>query len=315
MKVVEYLEKSSTTPFSYEVIPPLRGGTAQKIFNLVEVLMPFDPPFIDVTSRAAEVYYEESYHSTPMRRVRRKRPGTLGLCAAIKNRFNVETVPHLLCHGFTKEETEDALIELNYLGINNVLAVTGDDTEREKNRHEKRNKNKFANELVEQIVALNSGLYLENLEDSYPTDFCIGVGGYPELHEDSTDFETDTHYLAQKVDAGADYIVTQMFFDNSNFIHFVERVRKAGIDIPIIPGLKILSSKSHLKLLPERFHVTIPDDLVNQVKNSDPKDVKRIGVKWALNQCQELLEMKVPCIHFYIMQSAKSVLKVVSEFK
>ncbi len=315
MKVVEYLEKSSTTTFSYEIIPPLRGGTAQKIFNLVEVLMPFDPPFIDVTSRAAEVYYEESYHSTQIRRVRRKRPGTLGLCAAIKNRFNVETVPHLLCHGFTKEETEDALIELNYLGINNVLAVTGDDTEREKNRYEKRNKNKFANELVEQIVALNSGLYLENLEDSYPTDFCIGVGGYPELHEDSPDFETDTHYLAQKVNAGADYIVTQMFFDNSNFIHFVERVRKAGIDIPIIPGLKILSSKSHLKLLPERFHVTIPDDLVSQVKNSDPKDVKSIGVKWALNQCQELLEMKVPCIHFYIMQSAKSVLKVVSEFK
>ncbi|MFQ6676131.1 MAG: methylenetetrahydrofolate reductase [Fidelibacterota bacterium] len=315
MKVIEFLESSSTTLLSYEIIPPLRGGTARFIFDLVEELMPYEPPFIDITSRSAEVYDEKLADGTVRRRVRRKRPGTIGLSAAIKNRYNVETVPHLLCRGFTREETEDALIELNYLGIDNVLAVTGDDTGRGNPGNEDDTVNRYANELVEQIVNMNRGIYLEALEDSHPTDFCIGVGGYPEKHRESPDLDADVGFLKKKVDAGAHYIVTQMFFDNSAYFPFVERCRGAGIDIPIIPGLKILTSKRHLTMLPEIFDVKVPEPLASRVREASGKEVKQIGIEWALNQCQELLEARVPCIHFYIMQDAATVTRIVSQIR
>lgn len=313
MKVSEFLEQASTTMISYEIIPPMRGGTAQRIFNLVEELMPFNPPFIDLTSRAAEIYYEKLVDGSVRQRIRRKRPGTIGLSSAIKNRFNVETVPHILCRGFTREETEDALIELNYLGISNVLAVTGDQTNRGNPGTKNSSINRYADELVEQIVNMNSGIYLEALEDSFPTDFCIGVGGYPEKHLESPDLQSQINFIKNKVDVGAHYIVTQMFFNNCEFFRFVQKCREAGIHIPIIPGLKVLTRKRHLRIIPEIFHVQIPETLATRVREADPHEVKQIGIEWTLQQCQELIDAKVPCIHFFIMQDATTVTEIVSQ--
>lgn len=315
MKVIDYLKNADKPLFSYEIMPPLRGGSAEKIFRMVEELMPFNPPFIDLTSRSAEVEYIDTPNGQFERNVRRKRPGTIGLSAAIKNRFDVETVPHVLCNGFTREETEDALIELNYLGIHNVLAVRGDDLRRNMTTNGKTT-NKYASDLVCQIQKMNQGEYLDKLLDASATDFSVGVGGYPEKHFEAVDMNTDLMYLKEKVDNGADYIVTQMFYENKSYFDFVEQACAVGITVPIIPGLKIISTKRHLKLIPEFFYIEIPDELGKQVEEAKTKDeVKNIGVNWAIEQTKELYEANVPCIHFYIMQSAKQVVNVVQEFK
>jgi methylenetetrahydrofolate reductase (NADPH) len=315
MKVIDYLKNADKPLFSYEIMPPLRGGSAEKIFRMVEELMPFNPPFIDLTSRSAEVEYIDTPNGQFERHVRRKRPGTIGLSAAIKNRFDVETVPHVLCNGFTREETEDALIELNYLGIHNVLAVRGDDLRRNMTTNGKTT-NKYASDLVCQIQKMNQGEYLDKLLDASATDFSVGVGGYPEKHFEAVEMNTDLMYLKEKVDNGADYIVTQMFYENKSYFDFVEQARAVGITVPIIPGLKIISTKRHLKLIPEFFYIEIPDELGKQVEEAKTNDeVKNIGVNWAIEQTKELYEANVPCIHFYIMQSAKQVVNVVQEFK
>ena len=311
MKIIDYLNNSDKTLFSYEIIPPYRGGSIDKVFELVEQLMPFNPPFIDLTSRSAESYRQDDGDGRLVQRIRRKRPGTIGISAAIKNKFNVETVPHILCNGFTKEETEDALIELNYLGINNILAVRGDKLR--KAPLTKRN-NHYASALVKQINDMNSGLYLEPLVDPFKTDFCIGVGGYPEKHFEAIDMKTDLKQLKKKVKNGADYIVTQMFYDNEVYFNFVKRCRDEGIDVPIIPGIKILSMESHLKVLPKFFHIDLPFDLVNAVQGKSKSEIKNAGIDWTVNQVNELIEAKVPCVHFYIMTSAKAVTQVVSQF-
>jgi len=314
MKVTDYLNKAKKPLFSYEIMPPLRGGSADKIFKMVEELMPFDPPFIDLTSRSAEVEYLDTPDGKFERQVRRKRPGTIGLSAAIKNRFNVETVPHILCKGFTREETEDALIELNYLGIHNVLAVRGDDLRRNMSMNGK-TANEYASDLVLQIRSMNNGNYLDELLDASATDFCIGVGGYPEKHFEANDLDTDLEFLKRKVDNGADYIVTQMFYDNKAYFEFVDKARDIGIDIPIIPGLKILTQRKHLKLIPDIFYVDIPPELAERIENAKTDDeVRSVGVDWAIEQTKELYEANVPCIHYYIMQSAKQVVNVVKEF-
>ena len=315
MKVIEFLEKANETLFSYEIIPPNRGGSIDKIFHLVEQLMPFDPPFIDLTSRSAEVYYEDAGEGKMIRYIRRKRPGTIGISAAIKNKFNVETVPHILCRGFTREETEDALIELNYLGINNVLAVRGDELRKDPPDKPGRTRNKYASDLVVQIKEMNDGQYVEELLDAAPTNFCIGVGAYPEKHFEAPNMSTDIKYLKSKVDAGADYIVTQMFYNNAAYFKFVDDCRAAGIDVPIIPGLKILSTEAHLRVIPKNFYVDIPQELSSQVIGQPKEEIQRVGIDWAMNQVQELVDANVPCVHFYIMSSAKSVAKVVSQFK
>ncbi|MDD9888179.1 MAG: methylenetetrahydrofolate reductase [Candidatus Marinimicrobia bacterium] len=315
MKVIEFIEKANETLFSYEIIPPNRGGSIQKIFHLVEQLMPFDPPFIDLTSRSAEVYYEDAGEGKMIRYIRRKRPGTIGISAAIKNKFNVETVPHILCRGFTREETEDALIELNYLGINNVLAVRGDELRKDPPDEPGRTRNKYASDLVVQIKEMNDGQYVEELLDAAPTNFCIGVGAYPEKHFEAPNMSTDIKYLKAKVDAGADYIVTQMFYNNAAYFKFVDDCRAAGIDVPIIPGLKILSTEAHLRVIPKNFYVDIPEELSSQVIGQPKEEIQRVGIDWAMNQVQELVDANVPCVHFYIMSSAKSVAKVVSQFK
>ncbi len=314
MRVIDYLEKSNKTLFSYEIIPPKRGGSIESVFNLIEELMPFEPPFIDLTSRSAEVSYDELDGGVIKKTVKRKRPGTIGLSAAIKNRFNVETVPHLLCHGFTREETEDALIELNYLGIHNVFAVRGDFI-RKPVQSSGRTRNRYAVDLVKQIKRMNNGKYLEELYDAHPTNFSIGVGGYPEKHFEAPNLDIDINYLKEKVDAGADYIVTQMHYDNQKFFAFVEACQKAGITVPIIPGIKILNRKSHLVTIPRNFHVDIPGELVQAVTDCDEQEVPQQGINWALKQCEELMAFGVPCIHFYIMSSAKEAAQVVAQLK
>ena len=315
MKVIEFIEQASEPLISYEIIPPRRGGSVQKIFDTVEQLMRFEPPFIDVTSHCAQVYYEEMPDGTLRRHVKRKRPGTLGLCAAIKSRFGVETVPHLLCLGFSREETEDALIELNYLGIQNVMALRGDDYGYKKPVRPDRSANGYALDLVRQIGAMNEGRYLEEMIDAQPTSFCIGVAGYPEKHFEAPNLTWDILNLKRKVDAGAHYIVTQMCFDNARFFEFVEACRDVGITVPIIPGLKILTTRRQLQSLPSNFHVNIPEALAAEVEAAKDEDVPKIGIDWAIMQADELLGANVPCIHFYIMSNPEHVMQVIEPLR
>ncbi len=311
MKVTELLARSASPPISYEIIPPLRGSSVQQVFDTVEQLLPFEPPFIDVTSHAAEAYYEELPDGTVRRYSKRKRPGTIGLCAAIQHRFRVEAIPHLLCNGFTREETEDALIELHYLGIRNVMALRGDDNGYRKPDRLDRTRNLYATELVSQIVAMNRGCYLEELANAVPTDFCVGVAGYPEKHFEAPNQVRDVAGLKRKVEAGADYIVTQMFFDNRHYFDFVDRCREAGITVPIIPGLKILSSKKQLRTIPRSFHVEIPEELAAEIEAAKPEQVAEIGVEWAVRQSEQLLSAGAPSLHFYIMACSSLVTRVV----
>ncbi len=315
MKIIELLDRRKEPLISYEIIPPMRGGSAGEIFEIVDALIEFEPPFIDVTSHSAQVSYDEMPDGSWRRRVKRKRPGTLGLCAAIKGRFGVEAVPHLLCNGFSREETEDALIELNYLGIQNVMALRGDDNGYEKTFPPDKSVNKQAYDLVAQIAAMNSGRYLEELIDAKPSDFCIGVAGYPEKHVEAPNMAWDILNLKRKIDAGAHYITTQMFFDNRCFFDFAERCREVDIDVPIIPGLKILTSRKQLKSLPGRFYLEIPEALAAEVEAAKDEHVAEIGVSWAVQQSMELFEAGVPCLHFYIMQTARHARNVVSRLR
>lgn len=315
MKVTEHLEKTKNTLASFEIIPPLRGGDINQLFKVVDELIKFNPPFIDVTSHAAEVDFEETPDGIK-KRVKRKRPGTIGISVAIKNKYNIDTVPHLLCNGFTREETEDALIELNYLGIENVLALRGDETKYKKPIPEFKSSNKYTSELVRQISDMNKGIYLDNgLLDTAATDFCIGVGGYPEKHYESPNKKIDIEHLKLKVDMGAQYIVTQMFFDNEVFFDFVKRCRNAGIKVPIIPGLKIITNKNHLTSLPRDFSIDIPEELSEDILSSDNKNTIEIGVNWAYNQCEELINSGVPAIHFYILQNVSPINKLMKKLK
>lgn len=297
------------------MFPPIRGGSVQVILDTLADLMQFEPLFIDVTSHGAEVYYEELPNGTIRRHIKRKRPGTIGLCAAIQTRFKVETVPHLLCRGFTREETEDALIELNYLGIQNVMALRGDDRAYHKPDRADRTQNDYACDLVAQIAAMNQGIYLEDIANATPTKFCVGVAGYPEKHYEAPNRERDLLNLKQKVSTGANYIITQMFFDNLHFFNFVKRCREFGITVPIIPGLKILSAKKHLQTIPQNFFVEIPEALAASIASTKSETVADIGVEWTLQQAKELLNQNVPGLHFYIMSGSKLVKRVIEPLR
>lgn len=310
MRVTDHYAQADEPLFSYEIIPPMRGTSVADVLGVVEALAPYRPPFIDVTSHSAEKVYEEMPDGTIRKRVKRKRPGTLGLCAAIQHRFGIDAVPHILCRGFSQEETEDALIELNYLGIHNVLAVRGDDTNVTKAHRPDRHQHAYACDLVAQIRSMNGGRYLEDLLDAAPTDFCIGVGGYPEKHVDAPNLTWDVLNLKRKVDAGADYVVSQMFFDNRHFLDWAAKCRDVGIEVPIVPGLKILTRKSHLRSLPRTFHTEIPEALAAEVEAAKDEHVADVGVEWARRQAEELVEAGVPGIHFYVMSTAKHVVRV-----
>ncbi len=312
MRVTEHLDRAQSTLFSFEIIPPPRGKTVREIIEIVEQVAPLAPPFIDVTSHMAEAVYEEQPDGTIRRRVRKKRPGSLSICGIIQNRFGIDTVAHLLCTGFTREETEDACIELNYLGIHNVLAIRGDQSNYRKTLGGGRTRNHYSRDLVAQLVSLRQADYLDEIANSEPIDFCIGVGGYPETHLESPNAKTDLIYLKQKVEAGADYIVTQMFFDNRVYFDFVARCREAGITVPIIPGVKLIDDVRQLNSLPKHFHVSLPDELVDEIMAS-PDHVREIGVRWGKAQIEDLINHHAQCIHFYVMNDARRVVAMVSD--
>jgi len=315
MKVIEHLEKAKDPLISFELIPPKRGGDIKGLLSVLDDITKYNPPFIDITSHAAEVIYEETATGI-QKKIKRKRPGTLGICALIQNKYNIDAVPHVLTKGFTREETEDFLIELNYLQIQNVLAIRGDDSGYEKPIPEGKSKNRFASELVSQIMNMNRGKYLEDsLLDARPTDFCVGVSGYPEKHFEAPNLKTDVKYVKEKVDAGADYVVTQMFYDNAYYFKFVELCKEIGIKAPVIPGLKILTSRAHLTSVPKNFYINIPDVLADEVLAAKPEHVLDIGVEWAAKQVEELLKKNVPSVHFYIMQNSKPIIKLMERLK
>jgi len=309
MKVIEHIEKAKNPIFSFEIIPPKRGTSVNEITDIVKDLKAFNPPYIDVTSHSAEAYYEEDADNVVKRYIRKKRPGTISICGIIQNRFKIDTVPHLLCRGFTREETEDAIIELNYLGIHNILAIRGDEINYQKPVQSGRSVNVYASDLVKQLYDLRTGIYLDEIINADPLDFCIGVGGYPEKHFESPNLKKDIEYLKQKVEAGADYIVTQMFFNNDDFFNFKSECRNAGIEVPIIPGIKILNSTKQLKSIPSNFYVNIPTDLSDEIY-INPNHTKEIGINWCIKQCEGLLNNGVKNIHFYIMNGAKGVTEV-----
>jgi methylenetetrahydrofolate reductase (NADPH) len=313
MKVIEHFEKSKNPLISFEILPPLRGGDINQLYNIIEALIKFNPPFIDVTSHSAEVQYEETQEGI-RKKVKRKRPGTIGISVAIKNKYNIDTVPHLLCHGFTKEETEDALIELNYLGIENVLAIRGDEKGFKKPIPQGKTSNEYAIDLVIQIDDMNKGTYLEEeLLDATPSKFCIGVGGYPEKHFESPNKKIDLKYTKNKIDAGAHYIVTQMFFDNKYYFDYIKLCKETGIDVPIIPGLKIITTRKHLTNIPREFFTEIPEELAGEIMEADPKHSSEIGINWAYKQCEELLNFGVPSVHFYILHNVEPIQKLLNK--
>ena len=307
-KITKYFEEAAgKTLFSIEIIPPMKGQHLGELMSHIEPLMEFKPPFIEVTYHREE-YVEKVIEGVSKRIPIRKRPGTLGICASIMQRFQIEAVPHVICGGFTKEETEDFLIDLHYLGIENALLLRGDQEKGEAQFVPKPGGHAYANELVEQVAAMNQGILLHEETESLPTNFCIGVAGYPEKHIDAVSFDQDLKYLKQKVEAGADYIVTQMFFDNAKYFDFVKKCREIGIHVPIIPGLKPLATERQLDILPEIFHLEIPSEFVNEARKcANNAAIKQLGIEWAVQQGKELIQAGVPALHFYTMSKSDSV--------
>lgn len=307
-KITKYFEEAAgKTLFSIEIIPPMKGQHLGELMSHIEPLMEFKPPFIEVTYHREE-YVDKVVDGISKRIPIRKRPGTLGICASIIQRFQIEAVPHVICGGFTKEETEDFLIDLHYLGIENALLLRGDQEKGEAQFVPKPGGHAYANELVEQVAAMNQGILLHEETESLPTNFCIGVAGYPEKHIDAVSFDQDLRYLKQKVDAGADYIVTQMFFDNAKYFDFVKKCREMGIHVPIIPGLKPLATERQLDILPEIFHLEIPTEFVSEARKcANNAAIKQLGIEWAVQQGKELIQAGVPALHFYTMSKSDSV--------
>lgn len=314
MKVIEHLERATEPLLSYEIVPPPRGRSVKDIIEIVKEVAPFHPAWIDVTSHSAGASYIERPDGTIERRIFKKRPGTIGICGIIQNRFKIDTVAHLLVQGFTKEETEDALIELSYLGVENVLALRGDGLNYNKKISKDKSVNSYASDLVAQIHDMKSGKFMDVTSSAEPLDFCIGVAGYPEKHFEAPNLKQDIAFLKKKIDMGASYVATQMFFNNQAYKQFVTDAREAGINCPIIPGLKIIKSLAQLRTIPKNFYIDFPDELVAEV-TENPSHVADIGVEWAIKQCEDLLSFGVPCLHFYIMNDAESVIKVVKHLR
>ncbi|MEP2771891.1 MAG: methylenetetrahydrofolate reductase [NAD(P)H] [Fulvivirga sp.] len=315
MKVTEHLNKAENTLFSFEILPPLKGENIQNLFNHIDPLMEFKPPFIDVTYHREEYVYKKRENGLLERKSIRKRPGTVGICAAIKNRYEVDAVPHIICGGFNKEETENALIDLDFLGIENVLLLQGDAIKTEAMFVAEPDGHRYASDLLDQVVNMNCGKYLDDeLQNATATNFCIGVAGYPEKHYTAPNLMSDLKYLKMKVENGADYIVTQMFYDNHKYFEFVEKCREAGINVPIIPGLKPITTKKHITVLPRFFHIDIPEDLADAVeKCKDNKEAKAVGIEWCIQQSKELMKYGVPVLHYYSMGKSDPVYNVAKE--
>ena len=309
MKVIEHLRKAKKPLLSFEILPPLKGKDIHSIYEGIDPLLEYKPSFINVTYHREEVLYKERGQGL-LQKVRiRKRPGTVGICAMIKAKYNIDTVPHLICGGFTQEDTEDALIELNVLGIDNVLALRGDAIKSEPSFIPERNGHAHATDLIRQIAGLNKGKYLHDEEqEAAPTDLCIGAACYPEKHAEALNLAVDIAYLKQKVDAGAEYLVTQMFFDNAKYFRFVELCRAEGITVPILPGLKPLTTMKHIAFIPKTFAIDLPQPLASElVKCKNDAQVKQLGIEWSIEQARDLMAKDAPCVHFYTMGKGEAV--------
>jgi methylenetetrahydrofolate reductase (NADPH) len=315
MKIIDHLKNAKGKAlFSFEILPPLKGQNVQSIFDNIDPLMEFKPPFIDVTYHREEYVYKQLEKGLLKKQVVRKRPGTVGICAAIQNKYGIDAVPHILCGGFTKEDTENFLIDLDFLGIDNVMALRGDAVKSETYFKPENDGHHFASELTSQIQDLNNGIYLdEELQNSSKTDFCIGVAGYPEKHMEAPSIDSDIHFLKKKIKNGATYIVTQMFFDNQKYFEFVDKCRLEGITVPIIPGLKPIATKKQLNLIPHRFKVDLPDELIMSiVKCKDNAAVRNVGIEWCVNQSKELIKAGVPVLHYYSMGKSDNIKRIAS---
>lgn len=314
MKVIDHINQAKETMFSFEILPPLKGKNVQSIFDGIDPLMEFNPKFVNVTYHREEYIYKDRGNGLLEKVSIRKRPGTVGICAAIMNKYDVDAVPHLICGGFNKEETENALIDLQFLGIDNVLALRGDPIKTEASFKAVNGGHAYAVDLVKQVEDMNNGTYIMDDIKLDPTDFCIGVAGYPEKHFESMNLTTDMDYLKQKIDAGAEYIVTQMFFDNKKYFDFVDKCRAAGINCPIVPGLKPIKSLNHISFLPKFFHIDFPEELSQELlKCKTNADVNQVGIEWGIQQSKELKAANVPCIHYYTMSTSQSVKAIASE--
>ncbi|MCJ8290335.1 MAG: methylenetetrahydrofolate reductase [NAD(P)H] [Crocinitomicaceae bacterium] len=314
MKVTDHIKASKDTLFSFEILPPLKGKSIQSIYDGIDPLMEFNPKFVNVTYHREEYVYKERENGLLEKISIRKRPGTVGICAAIMNKYDVDAVPHLICGGFSREETENALIDLQFLGIDNVLALRGDSIKTESNFRPHKDGHQFAEDLIKQIGEMNGGSYLMDDITLEPTNFCIGTAGYPEKHFEAMNLHTDLHYLKAKVDAGAEYVVTQMFFDNEKYFAFVKACRKIGITVPIIPGLKPIKSMNHISFLPKFFHIDYPEALSKELlKCKNNKEVDIVGREWGIHQSKELKAAGVPCIHYYTMSNSSSVKAIAKE--
>lgn len=313
MKVIDIINQSEKTVFSFELLPPLKGNDASTIYRTIESLTDYNPSYINITTHRDEMIYKEMPDGSIHKQVVRKRPGTVAIAAAIQHKYGIPVVPHILCGGFSKSETEHVLIDLNFMGIENVLALRGDGLKGDTVFRPDPNGHANADELVKQIVDLRQGKYLDpDLKNTTPLDFCIGVAGYPEKHFEAPNFDTDLAYLKQKVDAGAEYIVTQMFFDNKVYFDFVDKCRAAGINIPIIPGIKPISNVNHMTILPKIFSIDLPQDLVMELKKcKNNNDAKLVGTEWAIQQSKELVANKVPSLHLYTMGMSDNARKIV----
>ncbi len=314
MKVIQHIKKAKQTIFSFEILPPLKGQNISAIYNSIDPLMEFNPPFVNVTYHREETVYKRLPSGLLEQKTIKKRPGTVGICAAIQNKYKIDAVPHILCGGFSKEDTENALIDLDFLGIENVLALRGDSMKGETYFVPEKDGHSYARDLVHQVRSMNEGKYLdEELQNTTPTNFCIGVAGYPEKHFEAPSINNDIEKLKEKVDAGAEYITTQLFYDNAKYFEFIEKVRKAGITVPVIPGLKPISTKKHLSVLPHFFKVDLPDELVKSVIDcKDNAAVRQVGVEWAITQSKELKAAGVPAIHYYSMGKVDNIKAIAS---
>ncbi|WP_421762959.1 methylenetetrahydrofolate reductase [NAD(P)H] [Ekhidna sp.] len=316
MKVVDHIKKSDRTLFSLEIIPPKKGDSIKNLFDQIDPLMEFKPPFIDVTYHREEYVYKERENGLLEKRSIKKRPGTVGICAAIQNHYHIDAIPHIICGGFSREETENALIDLNFLGIDNVLALRGDSIKSEREFKPEPDGNAYASDLVQQISGMNKGEYIdEELQNAIPSNFCIGVAGYPEKHFEAPNMNFDLKWLKKKVELGAEYIVTQMFFDNKAYFKFVDECRAIGINVPIIPGIKPVAIKKHLTVLPNIFKIDLPDELEQEItKCKDNSEVKELGIEWGIQQCRELVDAGVPVLHFYSMGKSDAIHRIAREF-
>ena len=314
MKVTEHIKNSKETIFSFEIIPPLKGVAFDDICKAIDPLMEFKPPFINVTYHREEYQFKEMEAGLFKKVSVRKRPGTVGISAALMNKYKIDAIPHIICGGFTKEETESALIDLKFLGVDNILALRGDPIKSEQVFKPSKGGNAYAVDLIEQIQDMNEGQYLHEETKNNPSNFCIGAACYPEKHFEAMNMKTDLDYLKKKVDAGAEFIVTQMFFDNNKYFEFVEKCRNIGINVPIIPGLKPITTLKHIAFLPKFFHIDFPEALSNELnKCKTNEEVRNVGMEWGVMQSKELVKNNVPVLHFYTMGKGIAVQNIAKE--